>query len=138
MPTTLIDTNVLLDVLEERPQWSAWVLRQFQNLAEDGDLIINQIIYGEASVPYGSLPEFDALLSSDVVKREDFPWEAGFVAGKVHKLYRDGGGQKVSTLPDFLIGAHALVKGYRVLTRDASRFRTYFPKVQLIAPDTHP
>ena len=138
MPTTLIDTNVLLDVLEERPQWSAWVLRQFRSLAEDGDLVINQIIYGEASVPYASLPEFDALLSSDVVKREDFPWEAGFVAGKVHKLYRGGGGLKVSTLPDFLIGAHALVKGYRVLTRDASRFRTYFPKVQLIAPDTHP
>lgn len=138
MPSTLIDTNILLDVLEQRQQWLAWVLRQFERLAEDGDLIINQIIYGEASVPYASQSEFDDIFPSEIVKREDFPWAASFIAGKVHQQYRAGGGQKLSTLPDFLIGAHASVKGYRVLTRDAARFRTYFPNVEVIAPDTHP
>jgi predicted nucleic acid-binding protein len=138
MPSTLIDTNILLDVLEQRQQWSAWVYRQFERLAEDGDLIINQIIYGEASVPYATLAAFDEILPSEFIKREDFPWEAAFAAGKIHKRYRSGGGQKLSTLPDFLIGAHAAAKGYRILTRDAARFRTYFPSVDVIAPDTHP
>ena len=138
MPSTLIDTNILLDVLEQRQQWLAWVLRQFERLASDGDLVINQIIYGEASVPYASADEFDDVFPSGMVTREDFPWEAAFVAGKVHQRYRTGGGQKLSTLPDFLIGAHAAVKGYRVLTRDASRFRFYFPDVEVISPDTHP
>jgi predicted nucleic acid-binding protein len=138
MPSTLIDTNILLDVLEQRVQWSGWVLRQFDRLADEGDLIINQIIYGEASVPYASSDEFDDVFPRGLVTREEFPWEAAFVAGKVHQTYRAGGGQKLSTLPDFLIGAHAVVKGYRVLTRDAARFRTYFPEVDVIAPDTHP
>jgi predicted nucleic acid-binding protein len=138
MPSTLINTNVLLDVLEDREQWMGWVLRQFRRLAEDGDLIINQIIYGEASVPYAPLALFDGLLPVGLVKREDVPWEAAFMAGKVHKHYRSKGGQKSTTLSDFLIGAHAAVREYRLLTRDAASFRTYFPAVEIIAPDTHP
>lgn len=138
MPSTLIDTNVLLDVLEGRTHWAEWVLRQFERLAQEGDLVINQIVYGEASVPYSSRVLFDQLLPADLVKREEFPWEAAFVAGKVHQQYRSKGGQKRSTLPDFLIGAHAVVNHYRVLTRDAATFRTYFPEIEVIAPDTHP
>jgi predicted nucleic acid-binding protein len=138
MPSTLIDTNILLDVLEDRAPWSKWVRRQLELLAMEGDLVINQIVYAEASVPYQSMAAFDELISDDVLKREDLPWEAGLEAGKIHQLYRVGGGQKLSTLPDFLIGAHATVKGYRVITRDGARFRAYFPNVDVIAPDTHP
>jgi predicted nucleic acid-binding protein len=138
MPSTLIDTNVLLDVLEERAPWSKWALGQFQRLVGDGDLLINQVIYGEASVPYASLALFDDLLPADLVRRENLPWDATFIAGKAHEQYRKRGGQRRSTLPDFFIGAHAAVSGYRVLTRDAAPFRTYFPEVEVIAPDTHP
>ncbi len=138
MPSTLIDTNVILDVLEERAPWSKWALRQFERLVEDGELIINQIVYGEASVPYASLALFDGVLPVALVKRENLPWDAAFIAGKAHEQYRIRGGQKRSTLPDFFIGAHAAVAGHRVLTRDAAPFRTYFPKVEIIAPDSHP
>jgi predicted nucleic acid-binding protein len=138
MPSTLIDTNVLLDVLEERAPWSKWALRQFERLVVDGELVINQIIYGEASVPYASLVLFDDVLPAALVKRENLPWDAAFIAGKAHEQYRIRGGQKRSTLPDFFIGAHAAVAGYRVLTRDAAPFRTYFPQLEIIAPDTHP
>ena len=138
MPSTLIDTNVLVDVLEKRLDWADWVLRQFTKLAADGDLVINQIVYGEASVPYSSLEAFDQALQEGWMRREDLPWEAAFIAGKVHQSYRSKGGVKSSVLPDFLIGAHAQFRGYRVLTRDPAGFRTYFPDVEIIAPDTHP
>lgn len=138
MPSTLIDTNVLLDVLEERAPWSKWALRQFESLVSDGDLVINQIVYGEASVPCASLALFDETLPASLMKRENLPWDAAFIAGKAHEKYRNRGGQKRSKLPDFFIGAHAAASGYRVLTRDAAPFRTNFPDVEVIAPDTHP
>jgi predicted nucleic acid-binding protein len=138
MQATLIDANILLDVLENRREWAAWAVRQIVKLAEDGDLVINQIIFSEVSVPYESLDAFEEILDPRWVKREDLPWEAAFKAGKVHQIYRAKGGQKLSVLPDFMIGAHAQYKTYRVLTRDPRRFRTYFPDVEIIAPDTHP
>jgi predicted nucleic acid-binding protein len=138
MPATLIDANILLDVLEDRREWAPWAVRQIMRLSNEGDLVINQIIYSEVSVPYDSMELFDDILNPRWVRREELPWQAAFKAGKVHQLYRAKGGQKLSVLPDFMIGAHAEFNVYRVLTRDPKRFRTYFPEVELVAPDTHP
>ena len=136
--STLIDTNVLLDVLEVRLGRFEWAVKQLENLAEKGDLVFNQIIYGEASVPYATSAAFERILTNPWLKREDLPWDAAFYAGKAYLAYRQRGGGKANVLPDFLIGAHALAKGHSVLTRDPARFRTYFPSVTVIAPDTHP
>jgi predicted nucleic acid-binding protein len=138
MTSTLIDTNILIDVLEVRQPHVGWITRYLAALADDGPLVINQVIYGEASVPYPSKQEFDELVLRDWLDREHVPWEAAFLAGKAFDDYRQRGGVKLNTLPDFLIGGHAAVKNYRVLTRDPARFRTYFPEVEVIAPDTHP
>jgi predicted nucleic acid-binding protein len=137
MTSTLIDTNILIDVLERREPFLGWVQRAFMRLAEKGPLIINQVIYCEASVPYQSATQFDEIVGGGWMKREDVPWEAAFRAGKAFESYRRNGGAKQSALPNFFIGAHAAVKGHRILTRDAALFRTYFPEVEIIAPDTH-
>jgi predicted nucleic acid-binding protein len=138
MSTTLLDSNVLIDVLEDRPTWRDWSIRQIEANSAVGSLIINQIIYAEVSAPYAPQAEFDERLELPWLKREDLPWEAAFLAAKAHLVYRAKGGLRSSALPDFLIGAHAQVSGYRLLTRDAARIRTYFPTVDIIAPDTHP
>lgn len=138
MTSTLIDTNILVDVLEQRQPHLDWVERAFSRLSAEGAFVINQVIYGEASVPYESRDEFDALVLSQWMIQEDVPWEAAFLAGKAFDEYRRRGGVRANTLPDFFIGAHAAVKRYRILTRDGGRFRTYFPEVEVIAPDTHP
>ncbi len=138
MTSTLIDTNILVDVLEVRKPFIAWVKRNLAALAEDGPLVINQIIYGEASVPYPSRRAFDDIVLGGWLQCEDVPWEAAFRAGKAFDEYRKRGGVKLNALPDFLIGGHASVKKHRVLTRDPSRFRAYFPELEVIAPDTHP
>lgn len=138
MTSTLVDTNILVDVLEEQQPFLDWVRRSLAVLATDGPLVINQVIYGEASVPYPSKEQFDSLLLHGWLSSEDVPWEAAFRAGKAFDEYRMRGGAKLNTLPDFLIGGHASVRNHRVLTRDPARFRTYFPEVEVIAPDTHP
>ena len=138
MTSTLIDTNVLVDVIEARPMWSEWAVRQFQRLARDGKLLINQIIYAEASVPYLTIEDFERVMNISLLGREDFPWQAGFRAGKAFQMYRSKGGQKLQVLPDFLIAAHAAVSGHRLLTRDGTRFAEYFPEVEIITPETHP
>jgi predicted nucleic acid-binding protein len=135
---TLIDSNVLIDVLEERSQWAEWSARHIARLATDGELVINQIVYGEVSVPFPDSGKLDEKLSSTWLKREDLPWQAAFRAGKAHAAYRKTGGKRISIMPDFLIGAHAEVRGYQILTRDARQIRYYFPGVNVIAPDTHP
>jgi predicted nucleic acid-binding protein len=135
---TLLDTNVLIDLLENRPVWGEWSYRRLSTIGLTDGIIINQIVYGEASVPYMPKADFDAVLDVEWLRKEDLPWEAAFLAAKVHSDYRKKGGQKTVALPDFFVGAHARVKNYRVITRDAARFRTYFPDVEVIAPDTHP
>ena len=138
MTSTLIDTNVLVDVIEARPVWSAWAERHIAELSKSGTLVINQVIYAEASVPYVDQFEFDRIVKTVWMEREDLPWAAAFRAGKAYQEYRRRGGPRNQSLPDFFIGAHAAIVGYRLLTRDASRFRTYFPELDIIAPDTHP
>jgi predicted nucleic acid-binding protein len=132
---TLIDANVLLDVLTEDDVWLTWSHDALAAAAEKGPLLINPIIYAEVSTRFSRIEDLeDALPSSDYL-RSPLPWEAAFLAGKAFLEYRRHSGQRSSTLPDFFIGAHAAVAGFALLTRDASRYRTYFPSVPLVAPN---
>lgn len=139
MTSTLVDTNVLIDVLgaADVPE-RAWSLTALKSCVDSGVIVLSAIVWSELS---GMSPSQDRLLKAlDWLKpkREDFPFEAAFTAGAAHAAYRKRGGSRDRTLPDFLIGAHAKVRGHRLLTRDASRYRSYFPTVDIIAPETHP
>ena len=130
----LVDSNVLLDVLTEDPRWSAWSM---DALAEQGDrevLAINPIIYAEVSIGFVRIEEVDAALPPSTFHRLALPWDAAFLAGKCLLAYRKRRGARASPLPDFYIGAHASVSGMTLLTRDAARYRTYSPKLRVIAP----
>jgi len=131
----LVDSNVLLDILEEDPVWYEWSSKRLAQCAEDSRLVINPIIYAEVSIGFNRVEELEEALPADIFERCCLPWEASFLAGKCFLAYRRAGGARRSPLPDFFIGAHALVQGMPLLTRDAARYRTYFPKLTLIAPD---
>jgi len=133
-PATLIDSCVLLDVIIGDEKWADWSAEQIAVAMDAGRVVINPLIYAEVSVGYESLEELDELLPASDYEREPLPYVAGFAAGKAFLRYRRGGGGKRSPMPDFYIGAHAAVAGYRLLTRDARRYRTYFPTTDIIAP----
>jgi len=132
----LVDTNILIDVLGEDTNWTHWSAAALEKVADSARLVINPVIYGEVSVQYSSMEALDEALPATTFEREPLPFEAAFLAGKAYLAYRRRGGAKQSLLPDFLIGAHAAIAGYRLLTRDATRYRTYFPRLILIAPAT--
>ncbi len=136
--TTLIDTNVLVDVAVRDPAWSDWSRRWLARAAMAGGTVVNPIVYSEFSFRYDTMEEVDRLLPQDVFRREDLPWHAAFLAARALRIYRSSGGRKARVLPDFLIGAHAAIRGYRLLTRDPAGYRRYFPTVDLITPETHP
>jgi predicted nucleic acid-binding protein len=135
MPGTLVDSNVVLDVLTEDPRWFKWSSSALERCANEGKLYINPVVYAEVSVRFKTIEEFEASLPREFFERLQMPYEAAFLAGKVFLAYRKEGGTKVSTLPDFFIGAHAAVAGLRLLTRDGRRYRTYFPSLELISPE---
>ena len=135
MSRVLVDSNVLLDVFSEDPAWFAWSSETLADLAERSVLVVNPIIYSEVSVQFDRVEELEDALPAGRFHREPLPWEAAFLAGKCFVAYRRRGGERRSPLPDFYIGAHAAVRGMALLTRDATRYRTYFPRLQLIAPD---
>ena len=135
MPGVLVDSNVLLDILTADPIWSEWSSRQVESLALTSSLVINPIIYAEISYRFSRMEEVDETLLMTMFAREPISYEAAFLAAKAHVLYRRRRGTRLSPLPDFFIGAHAAVKGYDLLTRDATRYRTYFPTLKLIAPE---
>jgi predicted nucleic acid-binding protein len=135
MTAALIDANVLLDVMTEDARWLAWSAEAIAHAADRYRLVINPIIYAEVSIRYSRIEELDVALPKAMFDREAIPYEAAFLAGKSFLAYRRRGGAKRSPLPDFFIGAHAAVAGYRLVTRDAARYLTYFPKLPLIAPD---
>jgi predicted nucleic acid-binding protein len=137
MTSSLVDSNVLIDLLANSPLWGSWSFRQIDRASQEG-LVINQIVFAETAAYFLDFHEMDRVLSSFKVTREELPWHAAAAAGLVHVKYRRRGGVRDRVLPDFLIGAHALAKGHRLLTRDARRYRTYFPKLDIIAPDSHP
>jgi predicted nucleic acid-binding protein len=134
-PATLIDSCVLLDVITDDARWADWSADQIATAMDTGRVVINPLIYAEVSVGYDTLEELDELLPASDYEREPLPFVAGFAAGKAFVRYRRSGGGKRSPLPDFYIGAHAALAGYRLLTRDTSRYRTYFPALDIIAPD---
>ena len=134
MSGVLVDSNVLLDVLTEDPVWYEWSAAALAEQAELSALMINPIIYAEVSVRFARIEELEEALPPDVFRREALPWEAGFLAGKCFTGYRRRGETKHPPLPDFYVGAHAAIRGAALLTRDASRYRSYFPTLTLIAP----
>jgi predicted nucleic acid-binding protein len=135
MTGVLIDANVLLDVMTEDATWFAWSAAAIERAAERYRLVINQVIYAEVSMRYSRIEELEIALPKTMFDREGVPYEAAFLAGKSFLTYRRRGGTKQSPLPDFFIGAHAAVAGHLLMTRDAARYRTYFPRLPLIAPD---
>jgi predicted nucleic acid-binding protein len=135
MAGVLVDSNVILDVVNEDAVWFAWSAGQIERLAETRVLVINAIVYSEVSIGFDRIEDLDLALPSEFFRREPLPWEAGFLAGKCFLKYRRSGGARRSPLPDFYIGAHAAVSGHALLTRDTGRYRTYFPTLNLIAPD---
>jgi predicted nucleic acid-binding protein len=130
----LVDTNVLLDVLEEDPRWSDWSQNQLDAASATDSLAINSIIYSELSIAFNRIEELEGVLTETALHVETIPREALFLAGKAFVQYRRSRGTKQNVLPDFLIGAHAAIMQWRLLTRDTARYRTYFPTVSLIAP----
>jgi predicted nucleic acid-binding protein len=130
----LVDSNVLLDVLSDRGLWLGWSETALATAADRSRLVINAVVYAEVSAGYESAETLDLELPPHAFIREPIPFEAAFLAAKAFLAYRRRGGLRRSPLPDFFIGAHAAVAGYELLTRDPTRYRTYFPHLQIIAP----
>lgn len=130
----LVDTNVLLDVLQDDPQWAPWSLGQLRAQAKLHELVINPVIYSEISLSFSTIEVLDAVVARMELTLREISRPALFLAGKAFAQYRRRGGSKAQVLPDFFIGAHAAVQGWPLLTRDASRFRTYFPSLDVLAP----
>ena len=134
MTTVLVDANVLLDFLTEDSEWYEWSASMLADAAQNGQVAINPVIYAEVSVGFDTVENVEDALPTDYFIRAPLPWDAAFLAAKAFERYRRRGGTKRSPLPDFFIGAHAGVTGMTLLTRDARRYRTYFPKLRIIAP----
>lgn len=131
---TFVDTNILLDLFTADPQWGAWSQAQLERLAAEGPLIINDVVYAEVSTRFESVEEVDDAIRRAGLLLESISRQALYNAGKAFRRYRAAGGARTGVLPDFFIGAHAEAAGLRLLTRDARRYRSYFPSVELIAP----
>lgn len=131
-----MDANVLLDVLTDDPQWFEWSAGKLSELAASDRLCINPVIYAEVSIGFDRIEDLDDALPQADFTRLALPWEAAFLAGKAFLRYRRAKGARRSPLPDFFIDAHAAIGNLPLLTRDARRYRTYFPTVEIIAPDS--
>jgi predicted nucleic acid-binding protein len=131
---TLVDSNVLLDVVTDGEAWADWSQEQLEQAASAGPLIINNVIYAEISTRYSTVEDVDAMLRNLDIGVATIPRTALFLAGKAYLRYRATGGVRTGVLSDFFIGAHAAVEQRPLLTRDARRYRTYFPTVELITP----
>ncbi len=131
---TLVDSNVLLDVLTRTPDWWQWSLEQLEQAALKGSLVVNDVVYAEVSTRYPSVDTVDSILRDLGVDLVPTPRAALFLAGKAYLRYRTAGGVRTGVLSDFFIGAHAAAEHLPLLTRDVRRYRSYFPMVNLIAP----
>jgi predicted nucleic acid-binding protein len=131
---TLVDSNVILDVVTDDPEWLDWSASALAAQADQGRLVVNPVVYAEVAARFERIEDLEAALPDTYYERQALPWEAAFLAGRSFVRYRRKGGHRRSPLPDFYIGAHALVAGLTLLTRDARRYRTYFPKLRIVAP----
>jgi predicted nucleic acid-binding protein len=132
---TLVDSNVLLDVVTDGETWEDWSQEQLEQAASSGPLVINDVIYAEVSTRYATVEDFDAMLRDLNIGLAAIPRNALFLAGKAYLRYRSAGGLRTGLLADFFIGAHAAVVQLPLLTRDARRYRTYFPTIDMITPE---
>lgn len=130
--TTLVDANVLLDIITEDSRWLAWSSQALADAAATGDVAINPIVYAEVSLAYDTIESLDAAM--DGFARLPLPYAAGFLAARCFLRYRKAGGTRRSPLPDFYIGAHAAIEGFTLLSRDGARYRSYFPRLALVTP----
>ena len=130
----IVDTNVLVDVLEDDPDWAQWSIGQLRAQAQVHELVINAIIYAELSLAFANVEALDAVVDEMRLTVADIPRSALFLAGQAFLRYRRAGGRKSNVLSDFFIGAHAAVASCPLLTRDAKRYRAYFPTIELITP----
>jgi predicted nucleic acid-binding protein len=131
---TLIDTNVLLDLVTDDLDWAEWSIEQLEAASLNGPLLINDVVYAELSVRYSRIEDLDAFLAAAAIEIAALPRPALFLAGKVFTRYRQSGGSRTGVLPDFFIGAHAAVSNLPLLTRDVGRYHTYFPSLTLVTP----
>ena len=137
MTSVLIDTNIFIDVFGPETPFKAWSSRAILSLRSEAQFVMTPVVWSELA---GLLPSEDELalaLSQLNLQREALPFSAAYRAGLAHQRYRRAGGLRERTLPDFLIGAHAEARGHRLLTRDAARYRSYFPSLDIISPETH-
>jgi len=131
----LVDTNVLVDIVSDDPVWADWSLRHLTLAAARDELAINDIVYAELSIRYATIEALDAMIHEARLVSAAIPRPALFLAGKAYQRYRSAGGTKANVLPDFFVGAHAIVSASALITRDPARYRTYFPGIILIAPN---
>ena len=129
---TLVDSNVILDIITRDARWAAWSEKALREAAECSTVAINAIVFAEVSIKFERIESADAALAD--FAREPLPYEAGYLAGKAFLAYKRRGGAKRSPMPDFYVGAHALIGGMPLLTRDVGRYRTYFPALKIVGP----
>ena len=134
MLATLVDSNVLLDVITGDEEWIDWSASALARAADTSRLIINPIVYAEVAARFERIEDLEDALPADYYERHALPWEAAFLAGRCFVRYRRRGGARRSPLPDFYIGAHAAIEGLTLLTRDPKRYRTYFPTLRILSP----
>jgi predicted nucleic acid-binding protein len=134
MNGVLVDSNVILDIVTEDKDWFDWSAKTFQKYSEHYDLLINPIIFSEVSIGFNKIEEYEEILPNEI-KRVFIPWEAAFLAGKAYLKYKKSGGHRHSPLPDFFIGAHAVVSNLILLSRDTKKLKHYFPNLHLVAPE---
>ncbi len=134
MRPVLVDSNIILDIASEDKRWGIWSAEALATAANEAVLVINPLVYAEVSIGYPNIEDLEMALPVSLFRRDELPYEAAFLAGKCFLTYRRRGGARRSPLPDFYIGAHAAVADFRLLTRDAGRYQSYFPTVDLIAP----
>ena len=130
----LVDSNVLIDIGTNDPIWADWSRRAIAECAEQTSLFLNPIVYAEVSLGFMTMEDFNDTLPTEIYNKVPLPWDAGFLAGKAFMAYKRRGGARTAPLPDFYIGAHAAIEHLAVLTRDAQRFRSYFPTVEVLSP----
>jgi len=134
MTATLVDSSILLDLFEDDPRWGNWSQAALEQESRSGSLFINPMIYAEVSIAFRRIEELEEAIHGCGLKMAEIPKEALFLSGKAFMAYRRTGGSRRSPLPDFFIGAHAAVAGFRLLTRDPRRVRRYFPTVGIVCP----
>jgi predicted nucleic acid-binding protein len=130
-----VDTNVLVDLITDDPIWTSWSRRELASAKLQDELAINAVVYAELSVGYARIEDLDLMLKVVGISLAPMPRPALFLAGKAFQQYRASGGTRTGVLPDFFVGAHALITGSPLLTRDTRRYRAYFPGLRLIAPN---